>query len=115
MLLSCHPVTVRRILSSLLFGIICLQVFINPEVAALPEHHHLFAEGGHGCFDKHVNIQGQGRRIQHRPCQGKSNPEESKIPETFLPVKLTSSMDEAWEKSIFGKSSTQKTSSHLIL
>jgi len=30
-----------------------LMVFINPKVAALPQHHHLF--GGHGCFSKVID------------------------------------------------------------
>jgi hypothetical protein len=80
-----------------------LQVFINPMVAALPEHHHLFAEGG--CFQKHDNDPQKGRTIVHRPCgTGEKQEVESKLPDSFLPIKLDASMDEAWEKLVFGQS-----------
>jgi hypothetical protein len=80
------------------------QVFINPEVTALPEHHHLFAEGGHGCYNT-FDKPPAGKRIVHRPCGDPPEQDtESKIPESFLPVKLDPSMDAAWEKLVFGKS-----------
>lgn len=40
-----------------------LHVFINPHVASLPEHRHLF--GGHGCFNDVVDNEDGGS-----PCQG---------------------------------------------
>ena len=73
-------------------------------VAALPEHHHLFAEPG--CFEGHVNIDGV-RTINHRDC-GTGNHEQAKsvetpLPESFKPIKLDSSKDEEWERLVFGK------------
>ena len=70
-----------------------LQVFINPAVTALPEHHHLFAEPG--CFTRNPD-----RSFKIRNCGYDATDEvlavESKIPDEFLPIKLDQSMDDAW-------------------
>ena len=70
-----------------------MKVFINPAVASLPEHAHLFYEPG--CFDG---------RNQHRLCEEGINVAEvameSKLPEGYLPVKLTPEMDTKWEQRI---------------
>jgi len=69
-----------------------LIVFINPAVAALPEHAHLFAE--HGCYHNRT-----GDSIGHRECGtgGKAGLGESVLPASFYPIKLTDEMDTAWE------------------
>jgi hypothetical protein len=72
-----------------------LQVFINPAVASLPEHAHLLSE--HGCYKS---------KTQNRPCgtgMKKHIDTESKLPDSFLPLKITPDMDFAWEKLVFGK------------
>ena len=52
-----------------------LKVFINPAVAALPEHAHLFAE--HGCYHNRT-----GDNIGHRECGtgGKASKGETELP-----------------------------------
>lgn len=64
-----------------------MKVFINPVVASMPEHHHLFYEPG--CFERRDKDQ-----IIHREC-GKD--EESKMPDSYKPIQLTTEMDKAWE------------------
>ena len=74
-------------------------------MAALPEHHHLFADGGHGCFEGHGQDERKQRMIKHRPCgDGKKDAQatESKLPESYLPLELDISMDEKWEELVFG-------------
>eukprot|EP00977_Amphora_coffeiformis_P001018 scaffold219_cov156-Amphora_coffeaeformis.AAC.16 len=64
-----------------------MKVFVNPVVASLPRHDHLFYEPG--CFlrrDKGANLL--------REC-GKD--EESKLPDSYRPLTLTAAMDTAWE------------------
>lgn len=63
-----------------------LLVFINPLVASLPEHAHLFAE--HGCFES-------GHLIE---CgkKGTSSENLTPLPEKFKPLVLTNDMDKAW-------------------
>lgn len=68
-----------------------LKVFINPAVASLPQHAHLFFE--HGCF--------QGRNMDPRVCGvggGSQAGVESVLPPEFLPLKLNASQDDAWMK-----------------
>lgn len=69
-----------------------LIVFINPAVAALPEHVHLFAE--HGCYHNR-----SGDNIGHRECGtgGRAGKGESVLPKSFYPLTLTDDMDKAWE------------------
>ena len=73
-------------------------------VAALPEHHHLFAE--QGCYEKHDKDAQGGRIIVHRECGTTGNKEaqetETKLPDEYKPLKLDPSMDRAWEKLVFG-------------
>jgi Methyltransferase domain len=80
-----------------------MKVFINPVVAALPEHAHLFFE--HGCY------QGRGEGfdvILRRPCgTGKDGHLESVIPPDFLPLNLTQEMDQNWNDLIRSKVSQQ--------
>ena len=69
------------------------MVFINPAVAALPQHAHLMAEPG--CF-----IPRKGNESKHRECgenlelvQFKS---ESVLPKAFRALELTAAQDLAW-------------------
>jgi SAM-dependent methyltransferase len=39
-----------------------LRVFINPEVASLPQHHHLF--GGGGCYDESIDNNHGGKECE---------------------------------------------------
>ena len=63
-----------------------LQVFINPLVASLPQHAHLFAE--HGCFEGKTGFE----------CGKSGTKSESltALPESYKPLKLSSEMDQAW-------------------
>jgi len=68
------------------------KVFLNPSVASLPEHQHLFAE--HGCYKERKN-----GKIYQKPCtEDKSIGAESLVPKNFLPLNLTKEMDEEWEE-----------------
>ena len=68
-----------------------LIVFINPAVAALPEHAHLFAE--HGCYHNR-----SGDVIVHRECgTGKAGKGESVLPKSWYALEMTDEMDKAWE------------------
>ena len=60
-----------------------LKVFVNPVVAALPEHAHLFPEAG--CLNKDKS---------RRPCAAEFN--ESPLPEEYSPLPITEEMDDAW-------------------
>jgi Methyltransferase domain len=69
-----------------------MKVFINPAVASLPEHAHLFPE--HGCYG--------GRNSTHvinRVC-GTGNDEqkdvETPLPKELWPIELKPEMDDAW-------------------
>merc|ERR1712071_672353 len=68
-----------------------MQVFINPVVASLPEHQHLFAEGG--CFEKIENEKTIGRE-----CDGVKNKFESVLPKEYLALDITDEMDREWEE-----------------
>ena len=68
-----------------------MQVYVNPVVASLPQHAHLFAE--HGCYGG----KGDGRAIVHKECgEGKGGNKESKLPASFYPLEMTPEQDEAW-------------------
>ena len=73
-------------------------MFINPVVASLPEHLHLFAEDG--CYKEK-----KAGKIVHRKCGFDGSTEEqateSKLPKSFQPLKLNREMDLAWEKLVF--------------
>ena len=66
-------------------------VFINPTVAAMPEHAHLFAE--HGCYHNRTDT-------GHRECGtgGRAGKGETALPKSFYPLNLTNDMDKAWEE-----------------
>ena len=76
-------------------NVLSLQVFINPMVASLPQHAHLFAE--HGCFggkDDNGKI--------HVDCSDKERARGGEnltpLPEGFKPLKIEPAMDDAWIK-----------------
>ena len=67
-----------------------MKVFINPAVASLPEHQHLFAE--HGCYKDRAD-----GKINNRVCgEGRGGDKESVLPPEYLPLELTDDQDEAW-------------------
>lgn len=64
-----------------------MKVFVNPVVAALPQHAHLFP--AHGCY---VN------RTANRICgTGKFEGLETPLPKEYWPLELTPSMDDEWD------------------
>lgn len=65
-----------------------VKVFINPAVAALPQHSHLLFE--HGCLDKW-----QPGNILTKPCTSEQG--LSPLPEGFAPLKLDVSGTDKWE------------------
>jgi SAM-dependent methyltransferase len=73
-----------------------MKVFINPMVASLPKHAHLFPS--HGCFhDYGPNIS----EPINRPCgEGRGTKLESVLPKEFHPLEITPEMDDEWEKLI---------------
>lgn len=62
-----------------------IKVFINPVVASLPQHSHLFPE--HGCFPT-GRVCGTGDKAEL----------ESPLPKSFWPLEPTQEEDEAWVK-----------------
>ncbi|KAL7555774.1 hypothetical protein ACA910_008150 [Epithemia clementina (nom. ined.)] len=66
-----------------------IKVFINPVVAALPQHAHLFME--HGCLDKREN-----GKVLLRPCQAKQH--ESELPESYLPLTIDPQSHVKWDQ-----------------
>eukprot|EP00563_Minutocellus_polymorphus_P004704 CAMPEP_0181035664 /NCGR_PEP_ID=MMETSP1070-20121207/8442_1 /TAXON_ID=265543 /ORGANISM="Minutocellus polymorphus, Strain NH13" /LENGTH=371 /DNA_ID=CAMNT_0023113235 /DNA_START=151 /DNA_END=1266 /DNA_ORIENTATION=+ len=67
---------------------VTLMVFVNPVVAALPEHAHLFPEIG--CFESRE----ENGLIIHRKCDpanGESEPDPN-----MYPLELSDQMDEDW-------------------
>lgn len=68
------------------------MVFINPVVAALPEHAHLFAENG--CYGGKDSL---GKAIRRECDEGKG---ETPLAKSMLPLKLTPTMDEEWDNMI---------------
>mmetsp|Transcript_1993 Transcript_1993/g.4715 ORF Transcript_1993/g.4715 Transcript_1993/m.4715 type:complete len:388 (-) Transcript_1993:62-1225(-) len=69
-----------------------MQVFINPLVASLPEHAHLFAE--HGCYR---NTKGQECG---KPGIGPGVSDLTPLPEHFKPLQITEEMDHNWSQLI---------------
>ena len=71
-----------------------LKVFVNPAVAALPEHAHLFAT--FGCYQDRKDD-----KIVNRECgTGKEGHMETPLDPSFYPIKLTPEMDKAWDELI---------------
>ena len=71
-----------------------IQVFINPLVASLPEHSHLFAEPG--CFTDYG-------KPKHDCGTGRNEDHISKLPENFKALSVTNDMELQW-KTLISKS-----------
>ena len=72
-----------------------LKVFINPVVASLPQHAHLFPE--HGCFGG----SNKDKSPIHRRCgSGREAVLETKLDPSFHPIRLTPEMDRIWENEV---------------
>ncbi|EJK60904.1 hypothetical protein THAOC_18679 [Thalassiosira oceanica] len=69
-----------------------MQVFINPLVASLPEHAHLFAE--HGCY------RSQKGQECGKPGIGPGVSDLTPLPEHFKPLQITEEMDHNWSQLI---------------
>lgn len=77
---------------------------INPAVASLPEHAHLFPE--FGCYAGR-----EDGEIKHRECgTGRDGKLETALPSQFYPLKLTPQMDEDWAQLIRTNIATDKAS-----
>mmetsp|Transcript_22327 Transcript_22327/g.34246 ORF Transcript_22327/g.34246 Transcript_22327/m.34246 type:complete len:377 (+) Transcript_22327:82-1212(+) len=64
-----------------------MMVFINPSVASMPEHQHLFAE--HGCY--------YNDDLKNVKCgEGVVKKDTTALPSEYLPLELTQKMDDAW-------------------
>jgi hypothetical protein len=71
-----------------------MKVFVNPVVAALPQHAHLFPE--FGCYGG----RGDGK-IFHRECgTGRTGALETPLDPSLYPIPLTEEMDDEWENLI---------------
>lgn len=79
-----------------------MKVFVNPVVAALPQHAHLFPEIG--CYEK----TGENGLILHRECGtggiGGIGALETPLDPSFFPLKITPDMDDQWLELIRSKS-----------
>ena len=70
-----------------------MLVFINPAVAALPQHAHLMAEPG--CFNARTR---GGKRSTHKKCgTGRGGDTETPLPPEFEPIVLKKFMDSDWD------------------
>lgn len=70
-----------------------MKVFVNPVVAALPQHAHLFAR--FGCYQNRE----AGGKIINRECgKGRSGELETPLDKAFYPLTLTPEMDAEWER-----------------
>ena len=74
---------------------VTLKVFINPVVAALPQHIHLFPD--EGCVSKVKDENGQRNNVK-RPCLEEYN--ETPLDPKLEPLKITDEMDDAWSAHI---------------
>lgn len=71
-----------------------LKVFVNPVVAARPEHAHLFAT--FGCYKTR-----EAGVIINRECgTGAEGELETPLDKAFYPLALTPEMDEEWEREV---------------
>lgn len=85
-----------------------LKVFVNPAVASLPQHQHLFPR--HGCF---LDYQDTGFRSKTRLCGIPGHPEahlETPLPDSFFPLSVTPEMHQRWNELVQNGLSQPKTS-----
>jgi hypothetical protein len=83
-----------------------LKVFVNPAVAALPQHQHLFPD--HGCF---YNYSTGAFRTVRRPCGGPGSSEahlETKLPDSYEPLSVTPEMHQKWNDFIKSRLEVKK-------
>lgn len=82
-----------------------MMVFINPSVAGLDRHQHLFSEPG--CYDGRKKTKNEWGGKKNYDCGEPSTSGNmdivAAVPDDFKPLKIDSSMHEAWEKAVFGK------------
>ena len=72
-----------------------LLVFMNPAVAALPEHAHLMAK--HGCYQ--LTGKKGPLKTKHKKCgTGHRGFKETPLDKELLAIGLTPSMDNEWER-----------------
>jgi hypothetical protein len=74
-----------------------MKVFINPAVASLPAHAHLFPD--HGCLGKKI---GERRAdYERRKCgTGPAGAKETPLPDNFYPLPVLPEMHERWIQAI---------------
>ena len=71
-----------------------IKVFVNPVVAALPQHAHLFPE--HGCYQSPDE-----NGVKSKVCgTGEGAELESVLPRSYWPLEPTLEQDEAWNQLI---------------
>jgi hypothetical protein len=68
---------------------VSIKVFVNPMVAALPEHAHLFPE--FGCFGGKDAVT---KKNINRECESEKG--ETPLDKSMYPLKITPEMDEQW-------------------
>lgn len=76
-----------------------LKVFVNPAVAALPQHQHLFPR--YGCFKRYATNEEQAAgafKSVTRPCR--QDKMETALPESFEPLSVLPSMHASWDEAI---------------
>mmetsp|Transcript_7880 Transcript_7880/g.16457 ORF Transcript_7880/g.16457 Transcript_7880/m.16457 type:complete len:380 (-) Transcript_7880:43-1182(-) len=92
-----------------------MMVFLNPTVAGLPSHQHLFAEPG--CYGGKGEEEWFSKKKQiHYPC-GEEKPdgkmakdmaaEPARLPDEYKPLVLTDEMQEEWERLVFKKTARE--------
>jgi Methyltransferase domain len=78
-----------------------VQVYINPIVASLPEHAHLFSEDGCVKRSQPRNGNWSDWDIVRKECgTWKNGHEETKLPEHFKPLPRKKFMDRNWEAKV---------------
>mmetsp|Transcript_25625 Transcript_25625/g.59520 ORF Transcript_25625/g.59520 Transcript_25625/m.59520 type:complete len:255 (+) Transcript_25625:3-767(+) len=69
-----------------------MMVFVNPTVAALPEHAHLLYEPG--CYQNRE----EGKLIQRDCGTGKHAEKETPLPDSYKPLQITPEQDKEWHE-----------------
>lgn len=76
-----------------------MKVFINPMVASLPKHAHLFHEPG--CYGGRKENTKSEDSIIHRKCgTGREGSLETPLPDHFYPLNITRDQDTRWAQII---------------
>lgn len=85
-----------------------MLVFINPIVAGMPQHDHLFAEPG--CFSG--KTKGPNEWLENGAgtlCGEGVDGHVARLPAHYIPPILTPEQDAAWEKAVFGRLKVEHT------